>query len=101
MIHIVSEHAEETILQIHDRLAARGNLSDATIGSYIAVVRDFASWYESWTGKCFRIRHLPTSAFNFYQKTLQERGMKPGTVKRHMGILRRLLDLVTVSALLA
>jgi site-specific recombinase XerD len=96
MIQIVSEHAEEAILHFHDHLASRGDLSDVSIGGYIAAIRNFASWYESWTGKCFQISSALIPALIPYQRALQERGVPATTIKRHIAVLKRLFEWAAV-----
>jgi site-specific recombinase XerD len=90
MIQIVSDNAEAILERFHQHLTAHGNLSDGVMGSYIAAVRNFASWYESYTGQSFHLRNVSTPALIPYKLSLQERGMEPLAVKRHITMLTRL-----------
>lgn len=98
MIKIISHNAETILERFHQHLAAHGDLSDAVIGGYIATVRDFASWYESYTGESFHLGSVSTSTLIPYQLTLQERGVNPLAVKRYIAMLRRLFEWAAVSA---
>jgi site-specific recombinase XerD len=97
MIQIISNNAETILERFHQHLAAHGNLSDAVMGGYIAAVRDFASWYESYTGESFHLRNISTPALIPYQLSLQERGMKPLAVKRHIAMLTRLFEWAAIA----
>lgn len=90
MIKIISNNAEAILEHFHQHLATQKNLSDAMIGGYIAAVREFASWHESYTGQSFHPRHISTSVLIPYEVSLHERGMNSLAIKRHIAMLRRL-----------
>lgn len=92
MIQIISENAEDILMRFHQHLVLRENLSDVAIGTYIAVARDFASWYESYTGGGFQLWAISMSAVYPYQTALQARGMPLVTVRQHVKVLRTLID---------
>ncbi|HLU08837.1 MAG TPA: site-specific integrase [Oceanobacillus sp.] len=98
MIKIISDNAETLLEQYHQHLAANGRLSDATIGNHIAVVRDFASWYESYSGEYFRPGSVPTYVLMPYQTTLRERGLNSVSIKRQIAILNSFFEWVTKAA---
>jgi site-specific recombinase XerD len=92
MIKIISYNAETILEQFHQHLAANGKLSDAMIGGYIAAVRDFASWYESYSGECFRLGSISTFVLIPYKAALEERGLKSLHIKRQIAILKSLFE---------
>lgn len=92
MIKIISHNAETILEQFHQHLAASGQFSDAVIGGYIEAVRDFASWYESFSGECFRLGTIATFALGPYQAALHERGLRSLIVKRQIAMLKILFE---------
>lgn len=95
MIKIISHNAETILEQFHQHLAANRKLTDVVIGSYIAAVRDFASWYESYSGECFRLGSISTFVLIPYKATLEERGFKSLHIKRQIAILKSLFEWIT------
>ena len=98
MIQIISHNAETILERFHQHLAANGKFSDVVIGGYIATVRDFASWYESYMGECFRFGSISAFALFPYQTALQERGLKSLTVKKQIAILKILFEWAATAA---
>jgi hypothetical protein len=92
MIQIISDDAEDILMRFHQHLSVRQDLSDVAIGAYISVARDFASWYESCTGRGFHLWAISKSAVKPYQAALQARGIPPAVIRRHLGVLRGLID---------
>ena len=90
MIQIISEHAEDILMGYHQQLTRSGSYTDAMIGTHIAVVRDFVSWYESKTGTVFRIHEIPRLVTVRYQAALKARGMQPANLQQHQAIVNNL-----------
>lgn len=92
MIQIISDNAEDILMRFHQHLVAREGLSDATVGTYIEVIRNFASWYESQTGRGFHLWSITAATVPCYQMALHARGITPAAICWHLVVLQRLKE---------
>lgn len=92
MIQIISDRAEDILLNYYQHLTQHGNLSDASAGTHIAAARDFVSWYESKTGICFHLTSDAAPSAVHYQAALRAQGLHPTLIQRRIQVVHRLCD---------